>query len=154
DRSDSGGTPNTLEGKLAILAQCGFRLAPPFEVDDLLESWDREEYEQKGYDTVLVGLGMTEEQEPWRNHCANLWHFDTECIEDHGAYKQIVERMSEMAQGSLALGDIQDYVDIEEGKAWVSFVFQGKHSRINCEVNDDWVDPQIFGAFDQLLKQS
>src|SRR5688500_8138882 len=67
----SGSEAATLESKIAILAECGIRLAPPFSVRDLLESSDRAEYEQPGWDAVLVGLGMAEEQEPWRNHCVN-----------------------------------------------------------------------------------
>ncbi|MBN1763987.1 MAG: hypothetical protein JW860_01915 [Sedimentisphaerales bacterium] len=141
----------TLEQKLEVLAGCGLRLAEPFTVDDLLTSWNREDYEGAGFNLVLVGLGMTEEQEPWRNHCVNLWHFDTECIQDHGDYKRIVERMAEMTQGSLLLENIQDYVDVEEGKAWFSFSCQGKEIKVDCKVEDDWVDGSIFATFIDLL---
>jgi hypothetical protein len=152
--SGAGGPQMTLEQKLEVLAGCGFRLAQPFTCDDLLKSWNRADYEKPGYDLVLVGLGMTEEQEPWRNHCVNLWHFDTECIEDHGDYKKIAARMAEMSEGSLSLANIQDYVDVEKKEAWLSFVFRGKVIRIPCEVQDDWVDPAIFGRFAELLARS
>ncbi len=145
---------STLEQKLAVLADGGFRLAEPFTGDDLLQSWDRVDYEKPGYDLILVALGMTEEQEPWRPHCVNLWHFDTECIEDHGDYKKIAERMAEMAQGSLTLENIQDYVDVENKEAWLSFSFQGRDIKIPCEVTDDWVDPSVFSRFVELLGQS
>lgn len=141
----------SLEQKLEVLACCGLKLAEPFTVNDLLTSWSREEYEEAGFDLVLVGLGMTEEQEPWRNHSVNLWYFDTECIEDHGAYKRIVERMAEMTQGSLPLENIQDYVDVEKEEAWFSFSFQGKETRVDCVVEDDWVDASIFASFIELL---
>jgi hypothetical protein len=144
----------TLEQKLEVLASCGLRLAEPFTRDDLLRSWSRADYEKPGYDLVLVGLAMTEEQEPWRNHCVNLWHLDTECIEDHGDYKKIAERMAEMSEGSLSLESIQDYVDVEKKEAWLSFAFRGKAIKIPCEVQDDWVDPTIFGRFAELLAQS
>ena len=146
--------PRTLEQKLAVLEQCGLKLAHPFTVQNLLESWDRSEYEKRGWDMVIFGLAMTEEKEPWRHHCVNLWHFDTECIEDHGDYKSIAERMVSMAQGSLLLDDIKDYVDVEEGKAWLAFKFKDHSVRIDCKVQDDWVDPSIFGTFVELLKQS
>jgi hypothetical protein len=107
----------TLEQKLDLLRDCGFVLAEPFSVDDLLESWGREAYEKPGFDMVLVGLGSTEEQEPWRNYCVNLWHFDTECIEGDGSYVRIAERMAEMAQGSLPLAEVCDKVDIDERSA-------------------------------------
>jgi hypothetical protein len=144
----------TLEQKIAVLADCGLKLSEPFTVDDLLTSWDRVDYERSGYNLTLVGLGMTEEQEPWRNHCVNLWHFDTECIEDNGDYRRIAERMTEMAQGSLRLENIQDHVDIEKDEAWLSFFFRGEDIRINCKVEDDWVDASIFIRFVELLGQS
>lgn len=148
------GTAKTLEEKLAVLEKCGLRLAPPFSVDELLQSWNRQDYEKEGFDLVLVGLGMTEEKEPWRNHCVNLWHFDTECIEDSGDYKRIAARMMEMSQGSLMLQNIEDHVDVEKNQAWLSFTFRGKRIKFECKVKDDWVDPAVFGRFVQLLSQS
>jgi hypothetical protein len=144
----------TLEEKLSVLEACGLKLASPFTPDELLKSWDRDKYETEGFDLVLVGLGMTEEQPSWRNHCVNLWHFDTECIEDHGDYKKIAERMVEMTQGSLTLEDIQDYVDVEQKQAWLSFVFGEQRVKIDFKVEDDWVDAAIFTRFVDLLKRS
>jgi len=154
-RSGSPAHPSlTMEQKLEVLADCGLKLSDPFKSEDLLESWGREKYEKPGFDLVLVGLGMTEEQEPWRNRCVNLWHFDTECIEDHGDYKRIVERMVEMARGSLPMENIQDHVDLEKGEAWFSFTFQGKKIKVECKVEDDWVDSTIFAQFVDLLEIS
>jgi hypothetical protein len=144
----------TMEQKVEVLENCGLRLSDQFTPGDLLTSWGREEYEKPGFDLVLVGLGMTEEQKPWRNHCANLWHFDTECIEDNGDYKRIVERMVEMAQGSLPLENIQDHVDLEQETAWFSFSFRGKEIKVECEVEDDWVDTNIFAKFVDFLEKT
>jgi hypothetical protein len=58
----------SLETKLELLARIGFKLDEPFGVEELLSSWPREEFEKPGFSFVLVGLGMTEEQPPWRNH--------------------------------------------------------------------------------------
>jgi hypothetical protein len=69
-------------------------LRPEFSIADLLSSWPREDYEKRGFDMVLVGVGMTEEQAPWRYRSDNLWHFDAECIEDHGSYVAIAKRIS------------------------------------------------------------
>jgi hypothetical protein len=144
----------TLEEKLAVLEDCGLRLAAPCTVDDLLRSWSRDKYEGSGFDLVLVGLGMTEEAKPWRSHCVNLWHFDTECIEDNGDYRRIAERMVEMSQGSLSLENIKDSVDVDGGKASLAFDFRGQPISITCKVNSDWVDPDVFGKFVDLLAQS
>lgn len=154
-RSGSVGSRTlAMEQKLDLLANCGLSLSDPFKSDDLLSSWKREDYEKPGFDLVLVGLGMTEEQKPWRNHCVNLWHFDTECIEDHGDYKRIVERMVEMAQGSLPLENIKDHIDLEKEEAWFSFTLRGEEIKVECKVQDDWVDSTIFAKFVDHLGKS
>ncbi|MBK1855240.1 hypothetical protein JO972_09750 [Verrucomicrobiaceae bacterium 5K15] len=151
---DSSPSPKTLEEKLEALASCGIKLRPEFSVDDLLSSWGRAEYEEPGFSMTLVGVGMTQEEPPWTPRSKNLWHFDTECIEDHGSYVDIAKRMVEMADGSLPLTDIEDYVDIEEKKAWLSFKLDGKPIRFDCEVDNDWVDSKVFGHFVNLLAQT
>ena len=148
------GKPPTLEQKLAVLAACGLTLAPPFTVQDLLKSWSREQYEEPGFNMVLIGLAMTEEQPPWRNHCVNAWHFDTECIEDNGSYVDIAERMAELTQGSLVLENVRDQVDIEAGIANLDFEHLGESVHIDLEVNNDWVDPKVFAHFIRLLAKS
>jgi hypothetical protein len=149
----AAGSLNTLEEKIEALESCGIALRSQFSVDDLLSSWDRAEYEKPGFNLTLVGIGMTQEEPPWTPRSDHLWHFDTECIEDHGAYAEIAERMVEMAEESLPLTDIADYVDIEEGKAWLSFKLDGETIRIDCAVKDDWVDPEVFGHFVRLLAE-
>lgn len=143
--------PLTLERKLEILAECGLSLAPPFTAQDLLESWPREQFELPGFNLTLVGLGMTEERPPWRNHSVNVWHFDTECIEDHGSYVRIAERMAELTQGSLVLQNVRDQVDIDAGIASLDFEHAGNPVHMDLEVNDDWVDPAVFSHFIRLL---
>ena len=144
----------SLERKLEILASCGLRLAPPFTVEDLLQSWSRDLFEKEGFDTVLAGLGMTEERPPWRNHCVNAWHLDMECIEGDGSYSRIADRMKEMAQGSLPIENIRDHVDVEERVAWLAFDYQGRKIRIDCKINDDWVDTDVFRTLVELLAKS
>jgi len=144
----------SLEEKLSALEKCGLKLSTPFTAHDLLESSSREEYEEPGFESVLVGLGSSEEREPWRNHCINLWNFDTEAIEDNGDYKRIAERMMAMTQGSLTLENLKDHVDVEKHQAWLSFTFRGKPMKIDCKVHNDWVDPWVFVKFVELLKQS
>lgn len=143
--------PVTFEQKLEALAACGLELAKPFTLGNLLDSNCREDYEEPGFEKILFTLGMTEEEAPWRNHCVNLWHFDTECIVDDGSYVRIVERMVEMTQGSLVLENVRDHVDIENDEVWFAYSFQGVNSRVDCKVNDDWVDPGIFIKFVELL---
>ena len=142
---------DTIEEKLQALADCGLMLRPQFGVSDLAESWGRAALDKPGFNLALVCLGMTQEGSAWTPHCDNLWHFDTECIEGDGSYIRIGKRMAEMAQGSLTLSDFEDHVDIDRGEAWLQFKCQGKIVRINCTVEDDWVDTHVFGHFVDLL---
>lgn len=142
---------DTIEQKLQALAECGLKLKEPFGVPDLVASWGREALDKPGFDLALVCLGMEHEGAPWTPHCDVLWHFDTECIEDDGSYARIAERMALMAQGSLSLSEIEDHVDVEGGEAWLQFKCGGESIRITCEVQDDWVDPNVFGHFVDLL---
>jgi len=146
--------PLTLERKLEILAECGLSLAPPFRVENLPESWPRPQFEEPGFTMTLVGLGMTEERPPWRNHSENVWHLDTECIEDTDSYVRIAERMAELTQGSLVIRDARDQVDLEAGTASLDFEHSGKPVHIDFKVNDDWVDPAVFSHFVRLLALS
>jgi len=142
---------DTLEEKLQALADCGFELNEPFRVSDLVEIWGREALEEPGFDLAIVCLGMTTEEPPWTPFCENLWHFDTECIEGDGSYVCIAKRMAEMTQGSLPLSDLKDHVDLREGQAWLQFQCNGELIRIDCMVEDDWVDTNIFKTFVDLL---
>ena len=153
DNTKGGPKPQakTLEEKLEALASCGITLRSEFSVDDLLSSWDRADYEEPGFSMTLVGVAMTQEESPWKPRSDSLWHFDTECIEDHGSYVNIAKRMVEMAGGSLPLTDIEDYVDIEDGKAWLSFKLDDKSIKIDCAVEDDWVDSKVFSHFVRAL---
>jgi hypothetical protein len=140
-----------IEEKLDALAQCGLRLKDQFCVQDLVRSWGRKALDKADWNLALVCLGMTQEEPPWAPHCDNLWHFDTECIDGDGSYVRIAKRMEEMAQGSLPLSDFQDHVDIDEGTAWLRFNCQEKPVHIDCKVQDDWVDADVFRQFVDLL---
>ena len=50
----------TLEQKLSILANCGFKLAEPFTTESLLESWNRDAFEKPGFDLLvnIIGAGV------------------------------------------------------------------------------------------------
>ena len=140
-----------IEEKLDALAECGLKLKDQFGLPDLIDSWGREALDEPGWDMALVCLGMTEEKPPWTPHCDNLWHFDTECIEDDGSYVEIAQRLAGVTQGSLPLSDIQDHVDCDGGSAWLRFKCQGRPVHIDCQVQDDWVDTKLFSYFVEML---
>lgn len=140
-----------LEKQLQVLSECGIRLLPGITTEHLLASYDREIFEEEPFEFLLATLGGEVEVEPFGLFTENLWHFDTECIEDHGSYTKIAQRMKDLADGALPLQEIEDYVDIEEGEAWLSFKLKGEKVKWEAEVSDDWVDPKILSRFALLL---
>lgn len=103
---------------------------------------------------VLAVLGGEIEEHPWgRRFSDNIWHFDTECIEDHGAYIAITKRMRDLAGGDLPLQNIRDYVDVEQGIAWLEFELDGERIHWDMKMDNDWVDVTIFGRFVALMSK-
>ena len=142
----------TFEQKLETLARCGIRLEPEFAPSELLTMWPRESFERPGYGLVLDALGSTEERPPWRHHCANLWSMDAEAIANHVDYARIALRIKEMTKDSLPIENIRDFVDIRRKVAWLGFQLNGSEFHLDFRVQDDWVDPKIFGELSSLLE--
>jgi hypothetical protein len=152
------GTANVpLEEQLRTLAACGIGLAPGLGPEALAISFDRTAFESDPYRLALVVMGSEAETEaqatPSGYLSDQIWHFDTECIEDHGAYATITARLKTLAQGALPLEQVEDYVDVEEGQAWVGFRLDDQPYRWEAQVKDDWVDPTILSRFAALLAQ-
>lgn len=61
--------------------------------------------------------------------------------------------MADMAGGSLPLADLDDHVDIDKREAWLRVRCSGNPVHIDCEVEDDWVDPELLGHFLRLLAE-
>jgi hypothetical protein len=143
----------SVEEQLKILSGCGIRLQPDITIEHLLASFDRESYEAEPYVLLLTTIGGELEVEPFKYASDDIWHFDTECIEDHGDYTKIAHRMRDLAGSALPLEDIDDYVDIEEDEAWLSFKLNGEDYKWAATVEDDWVDPNIISQFAELLAE-
>src|SRR5437867_1103310 len=109
------------EKQLQTLADCGIRLVPAVTPDRLLVSFDPDDDEERPYVPLLCSMGSELDVEPLKFASDDIWHFDTECIEDHNDYVRIAQRLSDLAGGDLPIDDVNDYVDIEEGEAWLSF---------------------------------
>jgi hypothetical protein len=143
--------PRPVEAQLADLAACGISLRADRTMDELLMSFSRESYETSPT-SLIVMLGSEVEAEPWgRPFSDDVWHFDTECVEDHGAYADIARRLRTLAGDALPLENIEDYVDLEEGVAWLELTLDGKTYHWDAKVDDDWVDPAILSKLAELL---
>jgi hypothetical protein len=141
----------SLEEQLELLAECGVHLRPGFSVDTLLESFDREKYEERPFIGAVIRLGGELEREPFTSLSDNLFHLDTECIERTGDYAAIAQRMRDLAQGELPIENIRDHIDIENGDAWLAFELRGETTEWHARVKDAWIDPEILSNFCGLL---
>ncbi len=141
----------TLEEQLQTLEECGIHRRAGITVDHIMTAWDRQEFEADPFRLAVVALGSETEEPPYERLSDHVWHLDTECIEDHGSYVAIAERMRDLAQGDLPITTITDYVDIEEGVAWLEFEIDGQKIHWDAEVQDDWVDHTILSRFAELL---
>ena len=145
-----------LEEQLRVLHECGISLCPGVRADSLLLSFDREALEMEPYLLVLCVMGG-EAEDPSLDGgngypSDHIWHFDTECIEDHGDYARIATRMATLARGELPLAEIRDQVDVEAGSASLTFSLMGNTDRWQAKVDGDWVDPEILTRFARLLE--
>ena len=156
--TSSGGprrSPVGFEEQLEDLAACGIRLAPGVSPEALLVSSDREAFGRDPYRLLLCVMGGEAEDETQAGETGHpsddIWHFDTECIEDTGAYAAIARRMSTLARGELPLEEITDHVDVDGKQASLSFRLSGQPHRWEARVENDWVDPAILSRFAGLL---
>ena len=140
-----------LEEQLEHLAECGIHLKPEFTVETLLESFEREKYEERAYIGAVIRLGGELEREPFTPLSNNLFHLDTECIEGPGDYVRVATRMYDLAQGELRMENLRDHVDIENGDARLEFELDGETVQWRARVDNDWIDPEILSNFCGLL---
>jgi hypothetical protein len=104
---------------------------------------ERSAYEAEPFLLLLVVMGGSPEEEPFEYLSDAIWHFDTECIVDHGDYAAIARRMSVLSGGDLPFEEVQDFIEIENEEAWLSLVLDGKAYRFDAAVDEDWVDEEI-----------
>ena len=144
-----------LEEQISKLDEIGLKMNAGLTVEDLLYSYDREEYESAPFDLILLAYGSDVEREPWdRAICDRVWNFDVEFIEGDGSYIEIVERFSKVAGVSDQVSDIQDLVDFENDIAWVSYKINGKQKKYNALIDDDWADPKVIKSImDDMLRK-
>jgi hypothetical protein len=147
-------TAVSFEAQLAALESLGIRLRDGITADDVLESWNRSDYEKEPYRLLLVAMGSDLEREPYPRISDDVWHFDTECIEDDGAYVEIARRVDGLSGGRLAITRAEDGVDIEGESAWLTVESGGSTHRWDLAVNDDWVDPEVFLHLEELLDET
>jgi len=144
-------SPKTLEEKIEALAVVGVVVDPERTIEEMLESNDRKEYEQDGFDSLLFTLANEVETGLGAGayYTNQLYSFDTECVEGDGDYARIAMRFADMFKDNFEIKAIADKVDWDNKTAELSFECGGKRYRKEFELNDDWFDVEAFGLFIQ-----
>jgi len=144
-----------LAEQLRVLAEHGIRPAAGVTAETLLAQFGAADYEADPFRLLLCVLGGEDADGYGRGERAwfsqDIWHFDTECIEDHGDYVVIAERLAALSKGALPLTDVEDSVDVEDGEARLSFKLDGQLHVLEPAVDDDWVDPLVLTRMTELL---
>ena len=135
------------------LANAGVRVRSGISQNDLLDSLEGTMDSRVDWIELLCVLGSDVERGQFERISDDIWHFDAECIEDDGAYVEVVSRFVILAKGALPLTDIRDHVDVVAGEAWVEFNLDGKKEHWDLEVSDDWVDPEMYSRLQKLVTQ-
>jgi hypothetical protein len=151
----------TLEQMLDALAACGVSLREGASAELLVREktaidggTSRATLEKGGFESVLIAMGDeidAPEGAPVDPPSDDVWHFDVEFIEDHGAYRTIVERLCKMTHGDFRCDRVDDYVDVDAGVAWVELTRAGETERVTLRVDNDWTDERIFSVLQEKL---
>ena len=144
----------TLDKQLEVFRELGFSFNEGVDTSDI-KRWEggHKEFEDHPFHLLYQTLGQTIEREPWTPITNKCWNFDLEAIEDHGAYVDIMKNISRITNRELVFENIQDYVDIEEGKAWVSFACKGDNYKWDLKVDNDWADGDLFDKVQALTEK-
>jgi len=141
----------SLHEQIVRLAELGIKLNSGISIDSLLDEFSQEQFEKDPYQLLLISMGgEIFKDDHFYVASDQIWHLDTECIEDHGDYISIIERLKKMT--GIDINHIKDFVDVENETAWVSFEYNNKQIKWDLQINDDWLDPEIFDKFNQLVR--
>jgi len=133
-----------LETQIEQLSQIGLKLNEGLTVEDLLNSLSREEYESKPFNEVLFAYGIKVESPPWgRFFCDQVWNFDYECIDDSGAYVEVVNHFHRLSGKRKTLEHLSDSIDFDAGRAELNYTLDGIEKSYSPVIDRDWVDEKV-----------
>lgn len=143
----------TFSEALEQLARIGITTRPGISNASLLETLGGGMDTPVNWRDLLCVLGSDCEVNPGEFEAASddIWLFDTECIDVPGSYINIVNGFITLARGALPLLDLHDHVDLDNQSAWFKFLLDGKIHHWNLEVNEDWVDPNLYARLQELV---
>ncbi|MFG0313381.1 MAG: hypothetical protein ACF8LL_04245, partial [Phycisphaerales bacterium] len=82
-----------------------------------------------------------------------LFTLDTECIEDRGDYTRVFRDLERLFQGEMSLTDLEDEVDIDQGRARISFSTHGQSFEHAFEQKDDWLSEEAIRFWGDVVNE-
>jgi len=143
-----------VEEQLAVLGSFG--IAPKREdfVEWLRTEWGTEVVKADPYYLLMFLGGNRRRGEVKERLSDDVLSMDTECVNDGGSYKAILEQLAALAKGAFAITGLHGEVDPEGRKASVSFNFNNRRYEWEPEYKDDWFDSGIIWKINDLLMSS
>ncbi|MCR6722179.1 MAG: hypothetical protein NVV59_18245 [Chitinophagaceae bacterium] len=143
----------TLEKQLQIFLDAGFELNPGVTQNDLL-TWagGTEAFAEEPFGLLYKILGLPIQREPYTPVCNQCWTFDMEFIKQTGDYRYILAQLSRISNQELEFEDVNDYIDLEQQTALVSFHFRGEFYQWQLKTDDEWADGELFERVQSLCE--
>jgi hypothetical protein len=137
------------------LKKAGLTINPGVQEADIFDRWTEVlAFYSNPVEALYITLGDRTEYDPFTDFSNSCWHFDLEAIEGEGSYVRILENLARISNGDLDFQNITDYCnDDEDGKAWVSFEFNGDKYKWDLKVDNDWADGHLFDKIQDLCKK-
>ncbi len=137
-----------LERQIDALSDAGLSLAPGRTIDELLESWAREDYEGNPYNLLLFMYGSEVEAAPsGRAFCERGRDFDMECLAEAGDYARAFERIVRTTGRPQLVTDLSDDFRFDARTVEIKYAINGRRRVLRARVDNDWADPEAVTTF-------
>ena len=134
-----------LESQIQLLETAGISLRDGVATEDLLEFWDREQFERQGMDLLITTMGFELDREPWQTLSAEVLVVDCECVSGVSSYKDVLNDICELA--GLELQNFNGEIEITEAAGWLEYELNGQRQKSDVQISRDWLDTHFLGKF-------
>ena len=105
---------------------------------------------------LLVLLGSSREVSDgelveYESNSSDVLFFDTTCVQESGIYTEVLESLITMAKGELQFTNIEEFLDLENFDAHISFVFKEEDYKLELKVVEDNFDMTLLTKLNNIL---
>jgi hypothetical protein len=104
---------------------------------------------------LLVVLGSSREVEDsvFEANSNDILYLDTKCVQESGIYHEVLLSFVVMAKGSLELNVIEEYLDLENFDAHISFTYKDQPYEWELRVVEDNFDMALLTKLNNMLAE-